>query len=131
MTEPSEAAFGIVLWTSDVASLTSFLASVGRLEVEDLHPGFATLRANGSRIMVHADESYRGHPWYIALHHEGAARGIGAELRLRVPDVVASFNNAVALGGVVVQAPYDDGGVRECQVMAPDGFLLALWQPVA
>lgn len=119
--------FGVVLWTTDVPGLTDFLEKVAGLAVEARHPGYASLIANGSRVMIHADEAYRGHPWYNALTREGAARGIGAEIRFRVPDADRAYSDAVHLGAQVITPPYDDGPVRECQVMGPDGFLISLW----
>lgn len=119
--------FGVVLWTTDVPGLTAFLEKVAGVTADERHPGYASLRVNGSRLMIHADEAYRGHPWYSALTREGAARGIGAEIRFRVADVDRSYSAAIHAGGQVITPPYDDGAVRECQVMGPDGFLISLW----
>ena len=123
-----EPTFSVILWTTDVPALAGFLEKVTGAVVEALHPGYASLRAGDSEIMLHADESYRGHPWYDALGREGAARGIGAELRFRVPDVAAGYSLALRAGAQAIAPPYDSGGVLECQVMGPDGFLLSLWQ---
>ncbi len=120
-------AFGLVLWTTDIPALAGFLQQAAGMTVVELHPGYASLRAGATSIALHADESYRGHPWYDALHREGAARGIGAELRVQVADVAAAYATALRLGGLAVQPPYDDDGVRECQVMGPDGYLISLW----
>ena len=122
-----ESQLGLVLWATDVFALAAFLEAVAGLTVEEHHPGFASLRAGSTRIMLHADESYRGHPWYDALTREGAARGIGAELRLRVPNVDAAYRTALKLGGRAIAAPYDSGSGTECSVMGPDGFLISLW----
>jgi catechol 2,3-dioxygenase-like lactoylglutathione lyase family enzyme len=121
---------GLILWTTDIAGLAQFLESVAGLTVEALHPGYASLRIDGSQVVLHDDEAYRGHPWYDALRREGVARGIGAELRFRVADVEASYGAALRKGGLAIQAPYDQDGVRECQVMGPDGYVLSLWQPI-
>jgi len=123
----AEGAFGVILWSTDVFALASFLEQVAGLEPGERHPGFASLRAGESTIMVHADEAYRGHPWYRALAMEGVARGIGAELRLRVDDVEAAFSTALRLGGLSVTPPYLDGESHECQVMGPDSYLISLW----
>ena len=122
---------GLVLWTTDIPALATFLEKVGGLVVEERHPGFAELSAFNSRIVLHHDEAGRGHPWYDALTKEGAARGIGAELRLLVQDVDAAFAMALKLGGRSLQPPADVGGVRECQVMGPNGYLLTPWAPIA
>jgi predicted enzyme related to lactoylglutathione lyase len=123
-----EQTFSLVLWTTDVFALAAFLEAVAGLSIEERHPGYASLRAGGVSIMLHADESYRGHPWYDALMREGAARGIGAELRLRVADVDAAYTKAIRLGAQVIAAPYDSGLGFECSVMGPDGFLMSLWR---
>ncbi|MBI5946522.1 MAG: hypothetical protein HY875_00095 [Chloroflexi bacterium] len=120
-------AFGLVLWTTDIPALAGFLQQAGGMTLLEQHPGYASLRAGATTIALHADESYRGHPWYDALRREGAARGIGAELRVRVADVATAYATALRLGGQAVQPPYDDAGIRECQVMGPDGYLVSLW----
>ncbi len=121
---------GLILWTTDIEGLARFLESVTCLTVEALHPGYASLRFDGASVVLHADEAYRGHPWYDALRREGVARGIGAELRFHVMDVLASYSSALRHGGLAIQAPYDQDGVRECQVMGPDGYVFSLWQPI-
>ena len=122
---------GLILWATDIPSFSSFLADVCGMTIVQRHPGFAELDLNGSSVMLHDDESYRGHPWYEALRQEGVARGIGAELRFRVEEVDASYSRALRLGAIAVQAPTDYEGTRECQVMGPDGYLLSLWQSTA
>lgn len=123
----AESQLGLVLWTTDVFALAAFLEAVAGVIVEERHPGFASLRAGSTQLMLHADESYRGHPWYDALTREGAARGIGAELRLHVTDVDASYRAALKLGGRAIAPPHDSGNGIECSVMGPDGFLISLW----
>lgn len=119
----------VVLWTTDIEALTGFLERVAGFVVRARHPGFAALTLGDAEVLVHDDEAYRGHPWYDALRREGAARGIGAELRFRVTDVDAAFREALAAGGIAVQPPYDSGAEYECQVMGPDGYLVTLWRP--
>lgn len=125
---PDEPAFGLSLWTTDIAALSRFFELVAAMTVEARHPGYASLRANGARLILHDDESYRGHPWYEALHHEGVARGIGAEIRVEVADVEGAYAAALRIGALAIEAPCEVDGTRECQVMGPDGYLLALWQ---
>lgn len=127
MSAPSP--LSLVLWTTDIESLAAFLERVAGLHLRERHPGFAALTIGDAEVLIHDDEAYRGHPWYDALNREGAARGIGAELRFRVPDVDAAYRQALAIGGVAVQPPYDSGAEYECQVMGPDGFLVTLWCP--
>ncbi len=121
------ARLAIVLWSSDVPALASFLCEVAGARLEEAYPGFAALEAGGTRIELHDDEVYRGHPWYDALRREGAARGIGAELRAEVEDVETAYRRALSLGGTAVQPPYRGNGFIEAVVMGPDGYLLSLW----
>jgi catechol 2,3-dioxygenase-like lactoylglutathione lyase family enzyme len=124
-----ETDFGLVLWTTDIPALCDFLAEVGGMDVEQRIPGYASLRVNGARIDLHSDEVYRGHPWYNALVREGVARGIGAEIRVRVDDVDRAYDLGLRRGALAIEAPTDVDDTRECQVMGPDGFLLTLWEP--
>jgi catechol 2,3-dioxygenase-like lactoylglutathione lyase family enzyme len=125
-----ESHLGLVLWTTDILALSHFLETVAGMTVEARHPGFASLRLGGTVVGLHADEAYRGHPWYEAIAREGVARGIGAEIRVRVADVEAAYRAALNLGGLAIEAPCDIDDLRECQVMGPDGYVLSLWQPV-
>lgn len=119
---------GLSLWTTDIAALARFLEVVAGMTVEQRHPGYASLRINGAQIVLHDEDSYRGHPWYNALRNEGVARGIGAEIRLEVADVDQSYARALQLGGLAIEAPGNVDETRECQVMGPDGYLLTLWR---
>lgn len=124
---PDDGVLGLTLWSTDVLSLTTFLERTAGLAIEEQHPGFATVRAGDSLIAIHADEAYRGHPWYDALRREGAARGIGAEVRLRVADPEQSYREALRLGAVSIHGTTDLGGTEESMVMGPDGFLFTFW----
>ena len=122
-------ALGVVLWTEDIGGLAAFLEAAAGATVRARHPGFAALDAGGGEILLHADESHPGHPWHGALAGEGVARGIGAEVRVRVDDVDAHHARALALGGVSIRPPYADEGARVCQIMGPDGYFFTLWEP--
>ncbi|WP_322795336.1 hypothetical protein [Tepidiforma sp.] len=119
----------LTLWATDVGALADFLSAVTGAEVVARHPGYAELNHQGCDIEIHADETFRGHPWYEALAREGVARGIGAELTFRVDDVLQRFRAAQRLGAQVIAAPYEFEGRLECQLMGPDGYVLGLWQP--
>lgn len=128
MTDPLS--LRVVLWTTDVARLADFFAKTAGFTVEDMHPGFALLALESQALELHGDEAYRGHPWYDALKKEGAARGIGAELRVQVRDVEAAYTTAIRIGGTAVYSPFADRGSVECQVLAPDGYLVSFWAPL-
>jgi hypothetical protein len=118
----------LVLWASDVPALARFLETVAGGVAEARHPGFAALQLGNSRVEVHADESYRGHPWYDALGREGIARGIGAELRVQVEDVEETFAAALRAGVTTIHGPMSTGESYECAVMGPDGYLFSFWR---
>lgn len=119
---------GLTLWATDVFALADFLEKVAGLPAAARHPGYAAFLGDGLDLQIHADESYRGHPWYDALAREGVARGIGTELRFNVPDVLASYRTALSKGARAIAEPYEFEGAIECQVMGPDGYVLSLWQ---
>jgi hypothetical protein len=121
---------GLVLWTTDIEGLSAFLSEAVGLSEVVRHPGYCVLDAGGAHVVLHSDEALRGHPWYNALRKEGVARGIGAEVRLRVRDVSLAFDRAMRMGGLTIMAPYEVDGDFECQVMGPDGYLFTFWEPV-
>ena len=123
------AELGLVIWTTDIPAFVTMLEQAGQLRCVARHPGYAELETGSGRIVLHSDDdAYRGHPWYDAVRKEGAARGIGAEIRLRVPDVDGAYAQALKLGAQAVQQPADVGDSYECQVMVIDGFLLSFWE---
>ena len=125
----AQGALSIVLWASDLNAFAAFLTDVAGATLRTRHPGFAALALDGAEIQLHPDESYAGHPWREALTNEGAARGIGAEVRIRVDAVDGRHRKALEMGYVSIQQPYDDGTGRTCQIMGPDGYFFTLWEP--
>jgi len=124
----SSSGFGLVLWATDVFALAEFLERVTGARVEQRHPGFAQLNVEAVSIVIHADEAYRGHPWFNAVTREGVARGIGTEMRFAVADVNQAYREALKLGAQSIALPYDADGGSECTVMGPDGYLFSLYQ---
>ena len=125
----AQGALSIVLWASDLNAFAAFLTDVAGATLRTRHPGFAALALDGAEIQLHPDESYAGHPWREALANEGAVRGIGAEVRIRVDAVDGRHRKALEMGYVSIQQPYDDGTGRTCQIMGPDGYFFTLWEP--
>ena len=109
-------------------ALTRFLSEAGGAVVAERHPGYAELHVNGSTIVLQSDDALRGHPWHDALMREGVARGIGTEIHLRVADLHTSYRRAAGLVCLVITPPYEAEYSIECQVMAPDGYLVTMWQ---
>ncbi len=124
----SSSGFGLVLWATDVFALADFLERVMGARVEQRHPGFAQLDVESISIVIHADEAYRGHPWFNAVTREGVARGIGTEMRFAVADVHEAYREALKLGAQGIAPPYDADDGSECTVMGPDGYLFSLYQ---
>ncbi len=124
-----QGALSTVLWGTDLDAFVIFLTSVGGATVRTRHPGFAALALAGAEIQVHADESHPTHPWRQALAKDGAARGIGAEIRIRVDAVDERHQLALDMGYVSIQKPYGGDEGRTCQVLGPDGYLFTLWEP--
>lgn len=120
---------GLVLWTTDIGALSRFLVDVAGFEVVREFPGFARLHAWNAVVELHSDDDAdRRHPWYQALAREGAARGIGTEIRIGVPGVDAAFQTALNLGALAIRHPAEVHNVYEATVMGPDGYLITLWE---
>ena len=83
----------------------------------------------GPRFSCTRTSRTRGIHGREALANEGAARGIGTEVRVRVGAVDERHQRAVAMGYVSIQRPHDDGTGRTCQIMGPDGYFFTLWEP--
>lgn len=124
----SSSGFGLVLWATDVFALADFLERVTGAEVAQRHPGFAQLNVESISIFIHADEAYRGHPWFNAVTREGVARGIGTEMRFAVVDVNDAYRQALKLGAQGIAPPYEADGGNECTIMGPDGYLFSLYR---
>ncbi len=119
-------AFMANLIVRDVQRSVDFYIAVLEANVLYVDPDFAALRVAAVDLMLHADHTYDGHPWYARLTSD-ERRGLGAELRLFGidPDVVEQ--RAQASGGIVVVPPKVRGhGWREVVVEDPDGYLWAV-----
>ena len=124
----SSSGFGLVLWATDVFALADFLERIVGAKVAERHPGFAHLNIQSISIVIHADEAYRGHPWFNAVTREGVARGIGTEMRFFVSNVDGAYREALKLGAQGIAPPYGIDAGTECTVMGPDGYLFSLYQ---
>jgi hypothetical protein len=120
---------GLVLWATDVPALARFLSQVAGLEAVEEYPGYAKLHAWNAVVELHGDDAAdRRHPWYRALAKEGVARGIGAELRIRVEAVDQAYARALEIGALGLQAPATVDGAHQATVMGPDGYCFTLWE---
>lgn len=83
---------------------------------------FAAMRVGGAEVMLHADHTHDNHPWYGALS-AGAARGIGAQIRLLGIDPDDTERRARAVGANLVAGADTKGHAwRETLVRDPDGY---------
>jgi catechol 2,3-dioxygenase-like lactoylglutathione lyase family enzyme len=118
--------FTLNLLVRDIDASLRFYRDVLQARVHYADPDFAAVRVGGHEFMLHADHAYDTHPWYGALQR-GAARGLGAELRLIGFDADAVERRARAFGAPVVRPATTRGhGLREVSVQDPDGYLWAI-----
>ena len=74
----------------DTEQSVKFYQQVLNAEVHYYDIDFAALRVGPAEVMLHADHTHDTHPWHESLT-KGAARGLGAQIRLLGidPDEVA------------------------------------------
>ena len=73
--------------------------------------------------MMHSDASYHRNP-LLGLTGDGALRDVGVELRVYGVDPDQAEARATAAGHSILQAPADKPhGLRECYLIAPDGYV--------
>lgn len=119
---------GITLWSTDVFALADFLQQVAGLEMHQRHPGFAALRAGEAAVTVHDDESYRGHRGSRHSREKASPAGSAPNSGSRsIPSPIHSHWHASSAANQ--SRPFGaETATLECQVMAPDGYVLSLWQ---
>jgi uncharacterized glyoxalase superfamily protein PhnB len=118
--------FTVNLLVRDVELALPFYREVLDATVHYADPDFAAIRVANLELMLHADHTYDGHPWYGPLQ-KGERRGLGAELRLLGldPDVVEE--RARAVGAAVLRPAATRGhGWREVMVEDHDGYVWAV-----
>jgi uncharacterized glyoxalase superfamily protein PhnB len=110
------------LLVADIERSVAFYRAVFDAEVHYRDIDFAALRIGPAEVMLHADHTHEAHPWHAALT-SGAARGIGAQMRLFGIDPEALERRARAAGAEVSVPVTDRGhGWREVCVRDPDGY---------
>ncbi len=118
--------FGVNLLVRDVLASVRFLLEVMGLEQVYSNDDFAILRHDGMEFMLHSDGTYHANP-LLALTGDGAARGIGVELRLYGVDPDLAEARARDRGDAILQPATDKGhGLREAYIIDPDGYV---WVP--
>ncbi|MHB8376227.1 MAG: VOC family protein [Dehalococcoidia bacterium] len=110
------------LVVTDTARSATFYRDVFDAEVHYVDIDFAALRVGPAEVMLHADHTHDEHPWYPQLV-AGAARGIGAQIRVLGIDPDETERRARAAGAFVARGAQDKGhGWRETLVRDPDGY---------
>jgi catechol 2,3-dioxygenase-like lactoylglutathione lyase family enzyme len=118
--------FTVNLVVADIARSVAFYADVLSATVLYSDPDFAALRLAGLEFMLHADHAYDQHPWYARLV-SGAARGLGAELRLLGLNPDETEARAREKSAVVLRPTTDkEHGWREVILEDPDGYAWAV-----
>jgi uncharacterized glyoxalase superfamily protein PhnB len=106
----------------DTERSCAFYRDVFEAEIHYRDIDFAALRVGAAEVMLHADHTHDSHPWYAGLR-AGAARGIGAQIRVLGIDPDETERRALAHGAIVAVPTVDKGhGWREVCVRDPDGY---------
>ena len=122
--------FGINLLVRDVDRSLAFLRDVLKVEVVYANRDFAVLAYADQQWMLHADHTYHSNP-LLALTGDGALRGAGVELHLYDLDPDQAEARARAGGYHVLQeATNKPHGLRECYLVAPDGYVWVPARPI-
>lgn len=116
-------AISVNLLCRDVRREVAFLTEVFGMQAHRVSSDFAILLHAGLPMQLHSDMAYRTHP-LPGLLPEAGARGAGVEIRLHEADPDRAAEQAVAAGGVVLQAPTDKAGhgLREAVILSPSGY---------
>ncbi len=114
--------FSLNLLVADTQRSVDFYQKVLDAEVHYFDVDFAAMRVGSAEVMLHADHTHDEHPWYPDLA-SGAARGLGAQLRLLGIDPDETELRARNTGMGLVAGATDKGhGWREALVRDPDGY---------
>jgi uncharacterized glyoxalase superfamily protein PhnB len=110
------------LLVSNVERAVQFYQQVFEAEVHYYDIDFAAIRVGAAEVMLHADHTHDGHPWYPDLA-AGKQRGLGLQLRLLGVDPDGTERRAREHGAAVIAAAADKGhGWREALIRDPDGY---------
>jgi len=118
--------FSVSLTVRDVARSVELYRTVLSAFIHYSDVDFAAIKIGGAEMMLHADHTYDGHPWYPQLT-AGERRGLGAELRLLGLEPEGVEERAQRSGAKVVKPVTERGhGWREVMVEDPDGYVWAV-----
>ena len=115
-------AFSLNLLVTDTERSIRFYRDVFEAEVHYYDIDFAAVRVGAAEVMLHADHTHDTHPWHETLK-DGAARGLGAQMRLLGIDPDALQARAEAAGATIIAPATNKGhGWREVLIRDPDGY---------
>lgn len=115
-------ALSLNLLVTDVERSALFYRDVFEAEVHYYDVDFGAVRVGPAEVMLHADHTHDEHPWHDQLS-AGAARGIGAQIRLLGIDPDELEDRARKAGAHIVSPATDKGhGWREILIRDPDGY---------
>jgi catechol 2,3-dioxygenase-like lactoylglutathione lyase family enzyme len=110
------------LLVSDVEQSVNFYTAVFNAEVHYHDIDFGALRVGPAEVMLHADHTHDGHPWYEDLTNN-VKRGVGLQIRLLGIDPDETEKRARAVQAVLIKGAENKGhGWRETLVRDPDGY---------
>jgi uncharacterized glyoxalase superfamily protein PhnB len=122
--------FTVNLIVAQVDRSVAFYRDVLGATVLHFDTDFAALRLGGVDFMLHADHTYKEHPWHRRLA-AGEGRGLGTELRAFGLDPDAIEARARANGVTIIQPAADKPhGWRETMVTDPDGYVWAVGRAI-
>jgi hypothetical protein len=114
---------GVNLLVPEIAPMEVFCRTVLGANTIYADEDFAAIELQGSVFMLHADHSYFDHE--MAGVVDGAAiRGAGIEIRIYGADPDRIETRAREHGHIVLAGAIDKPhGLRECHIIAPDGYI--------
>lgn len=121
---------GLNLLVTDIAPMEVFCREVLGANTIYFDEDFAAIELFGSVFMLHADHSYADHEMSGSVAGT-EVRGAGIEIRLygAEPDRIEA--RARAAGHAVLAGSIDKPhGLRECHVVAPDGYVFVPSSPI-
>src|SRR4029079_14754359 len=88
------------LIVADTERSCAFYRDVFGAEIHYRDIDFAAMRVGPAEVMLHADHTHEDHPW-LGQMMAGAARGVGAQMRLLGVDPDETQKRAEAAGAMV------------------------------
>jgi hypothetical protein len=121
---------GINLLVPKIAPMEVFCRTVLGANTIYADEDFAAIELQGSVFMLHADHSYLDHEMRGVVN-DTKIRGTGIEIRIYGADPDRIEARARERGHVVLAGAADKPhGLRECHIVAPDGYVFVPSQAI-